>query len=480
MRNLGVVLVCLLAACGDDGGDGDSDDGPACSDPKYGNGTCDLDTSCDMVDVDCVETFATQAEAQDWFEASHGDIPTLPATDPLYARVKPLLDDGWDAYRATHDVGDLADAEVQLVIVNPPQINLVAFVSSFDPAGSKAALAVMVERVGLQGALTDDEVFAIMMHELEHAIGLHVVRGVKEEFNTFYVAPGTSEPFGHAAADDAMVRADFDAWNNFAVIAGHWSDTQLVGLPMGVLERALSAWTQTLTSPLTAPCQTAIQNVGAAYNAIYGSINKLDVSVTLTQTDADQILMRFTAVRDQCISSTTKDVFDFVSEVSGYSVAALKASLPATLVADLEGINPVVGFYNWALNARTLMRDVEARFAARTGQPWSRLRYFSTEEAADDSAAVTMKALGIDGNIGVALSKIEQFEATCAPLIANNTPLPYGENLADSHHASCWRGGHYKAIQASADNSRQVAPHRVKSPPRPRPILAPPYSRIMN
>jgi len=117
------------------------------------------------------------------------------------------------------------------------------------------------------------------------------------------------------------------------------------------------------------------------------------------------------------------------------------------------------------------MREIEARFAARTGQPWSRLRYYSTEEAADDSAAWTMKALGEEGNIGISLSKLEQIEAQCVPLVTGNQPIAYGENLVDEHHASCWRGGHYKAIQASDDGPSRVAPRRRSSPPLRRSIF---------
>ena len=51
MRARWTIAAAFLSACG-----GGGDDEFSCSDPKYGNGTCDLDTACSAPDIDCFVT----------------------------------------------------------------------------------------------------------------------------------------------------------------------------------------------------------------------------------------------------------------------------------------------------------------------------------------------------------------------------------------------------------------------------------------
>src|SRR5262245_60947039 len=76
---LAVSLTSAIAACaanshGDDGqhcsggkcdGDG-SGSGGMCSDPRYGDGTCQTSLNCDIPDIDCFHTFSDDAAAAMW------------------------------------------------------------------------------------------------------------------------------------------------------------------------------------------------------------------------------------------------------------------------------------------------------------------------------------------------------------------------------------------------------------------------------
>jgi hypothetical protein len=56
--------------------------------------------------------------------------------------------------------------------------------------------------------------------------------------------------------------------------------------------------------------------------------------------------------------------------------------------------------------------------------------------------------MGLDGEGGPRmLLKIDAgLEPRCLALLDGNQPIPYGENLADDHHGTCWRAGHAKAL----------------------------------
>jgi len=95
------------------------DDPPRCTDPKYGDGVCDLETSCTAPDIDCYAIFDTQDEAQRWYtDNAVPGRPPAPASDPRFAKMHDLLMQGWAAYQATHDVGDLAKHQPQLVLID--------------------------------------------------------------------------------------------------------------------------------------------------------------------------------------------------------------------------------------------------------------------------------------------------------------------------------------------------------------------------
>ncbi len=59
-----------------------------------------------------------------------------------------------------------------------------------DLESGNAGFAVMVHTGLLDLDAPDEEMLGLVMHELEHAVGLHIVGDVKERLRTFYVADG--------------------------------------------------------------------------------------------------------------------------------------------------------------------------------------------------------------------------------------------------------------------------------------------------
>lgn len=117
----------------------------SCSDPKYGNGTCDLDTTCGAPDIDCFVTFETPEEASAWYTAWPGLVaakgPAIATDDVRFASTQALIDEGWEAYKNVFEVGKLAEYRPQLVLVDNNEPNAFALA---DTDRTRAGLAVMV------------------------------------------------------------------------------------------------------------------------------------------------------------------------------------------------------------------------------------------------------------------------------------------------------------------------------------------------
>lgn len=448
------MIGCALVACG-----GGSDDDFVCDDPEYGNGTCDLDTSCSAPDVDCFVTFGTAEEAKAWYDGHPGIAtmkgPSLPASDPRHAPTQALLDEGWAIYTSLHEVGDLAAARPRLVLVDNDAVN--AFVAA-DPDKTRAGLAVMVNTGLVERDAPKEQALGIMMHELEHAVGLHVNAEVKARFQTFYTAGATDEPLGFQQADDPAVRAKFEAWERFAGFAGYASDIELSGLPFtasavtsdelaakGVLGAFfLELVTERRGMVNTPACTNAVQGYITIHNTLANTRDEITHGYSATSAQTTTIVNAITGVRDSCFAGVTGDALLHLARVSGISEAALRAELPAELAAEIDGKTVITGWFNAIRVARERMRAIEGQL----GVPWSRLRYYSTEEAADDSAARVMQALGLppDGSSRLLVAVDAKLAAACNPLLAGASPIPYGENLPDDHHATCWRVRHQQQV----------------------------------
>ena len=442
-------LVCLAACGGDDGEE-------RCGDPKYGDGTCDLVTSCTVSDIDCFTTFSTQAEAQAWYASAPLATmrPPVAATDARFARMQMLLDEGWEAYKSVNDVGDLASAKVHLVLNSQPTPN--AFVISKD---GKAGLVVMVTLELIDLGAPDEEVMGVVMHELEHTIALHVIPEVKAGFNKYYLAPAGSEPFGFQQPDNAMVRSLVEEWIDHAETIGYLSDIELRGLPL--FGELATVFDQRLAmQPASAGCTTAKQDLAQIRLTVLNAIDPINDGITLSATAAMTIQTAMGAIQTQCFAGFTMDAIDVVAAALGVTRAQMLAQIPADLRPMLEGQTYIQGMYNWGIYLRTKMREVEAKFMTMTGQPWLRARYFSTEEAADDSSVPVLRAMGLaaDG-AGKIFPKLKMgVEEKCRPMVIAGAAIPYGENVEDAHHSLCWRASHIDALAKANISARQVAP----------------------
>ncbi|MEJ7597056.1 MAG: M48 family metalloprotease [Kofleriaceae bacterium] len=462
-----LLVLAILGGCGEEEW--------ACDDARYGNGVCELDAICGVSDVDCFMTFPDDPAAETWYQARDPQAVLVAHTDPRYLRLRALLDRGWLAYQATNEVGYLADASPSLVIVDSPALN--AFVTTDSTSGSmKSVLSVQFFTGLLTLQPTDEELLAVIMHELEHAIALHPFPEIKRQLWKYYQAtPG--EPLGFLQPDDPIVRQHVEQWRALAQDAGHFVDEELAGLPYqdGSLFTTLQFTIQVMQQANPSGCQANIAELVSVFDAIQqryvGLDQALNVETTNAKTLIDTALAHF---RDQCMAAVTEDYAYFHAAAHRLVLADYLASLSAADRTLIEGRRFVNGMYALANDRRGKMRAVEASFTGATGQPWSRARYFTTEEAADDSLIAVLDDMGLDPAASARiLPKLMGLTSPSLPvcydlLDAEQVP-PSGENLLDDHHADCWRAHNIAALADSdhhyANNGRDVS---LQAPVTPR------------
>lgn len=461
MRILAGLILVVVTACGGGSSAGDDDDveQQVCNDDRYGDGVCNLELSCAAPDIDCFTFARSQSDAEDIFAgfeaqiaAQQGRAPRriVPDTDPRWRAMRQALDAGWDAYRKTIPVADLGDHEPALVVVNDPEIN--AFVFG-DIAQGKVNFIVVVHSGTLDQEPSEDALAGLVMHELTHAVGLHVVPGGDALFRRYYIAADGREPLGFAQGEDAIAREHGDAWRLAATDAGPFVAPELGGVPFsGNAELLLSFGLQQLGN--SAQCTAALGALVELRNDIINGIDFLDTSFEapfdITRDRADGVI----ADLADCVAATgdTSDAFDVVAAFLGASAAQVRAQSSDEEIALLDGKPFVVGFADLVIARREEMRAIEQAFEEDTGEPFAALRYFSTEENADDVTVPVLARMGLE-EIGAAEFLFGVLDpgsqARCQELLEAGVTPPYGADLSDEHHATCWRVDHIVQVANS-------------------------------
>jgi len=488
------ALAALTPACavfdgGDDGGGGKADgfgDG-TCDLPEYGDGVCQTDLACAAPDIDCFIFFDSEEAAATWFagvevkkaaQEFRDPRPTIPQSDPRFVRMRELLHRGWEAYKQTNPLADLAQHEPLLVVVEDPTVN--AFVMP-DPDSGKAGFAVMVHTTTLDTeGLDDAAMLGLVMHELTHAVRLHVIPEVRERIRRFYVADD-GEPFGFEQVDDPVARQHGETWRGLASEAGAFSNEGIGGIPFG--GQLSDIFTSVLGPHKDDPaCQQPLDDVRALGNDLGAMVSPLDFGLHLDKPVRERVDAVLAEVRDQCLADFHDGFIEVVAGMAGVTPEQIRMTLTPEDLAMVDGVHVIDAISALAIDRRTKMRAAEAAFADASGYPWDRLRFYSTEEAADDATVPVLHQIPLDPQgvgaffLGALLDP--DTSATCSGILAAGETPPYGVDLFDEHHATCWRVDHVRALAESgvlyppADDPSQYL--RLAPPAPRRPRLIPP------
>jgi hypothetical protein len=460
-----LVPACLLGTDDDDpncaGGKCDGGDGGVCEDPRYADGVCQTSLDCAVPDIDCFRTFEDDAAASVWFAAFEETLATsegrppralIPESDPRYAQARSLLDRGWEAFREHRPVGKLYAKRPALVVVDDSEVN--AFVIGETETGL-SVFTVMVQTGLLEVGGSEDALLGIMMHELQHAVGLHLIGTVRDEIKKFYIA-GSSEPIGREQQDDPTARAAATDWISQASEIGPYAHAELGGfvVPAGVFDRVFVQLVNAGLQSNPSGCAPAVAKINALRTDL-GSVDPISSALVADlSTFPPRVDAAHTALRDECLANFPYTLIQVMAATFGLPVEVIEGMLPASDRALIDGRHPVDGLVALTNDRRSRMRAAEAGFESATSAPWSALRYFSHEEDADDVSVPVMRAsnldpTGVSGFLALAVSPAQR--AACdAELAAGRVPS-YGVDLSDDHHGTCWRRFHVDAMAARAE-----------------------------
>ena len=422
-----------------------------CTDTRYGDGVCQTQIDCQVPDIDCFRTFASDAEAAAWYSdfeaqsaAQTGGAPRtlLDASDARFAHVRELADKGWQAFSKARPVGRLAAQRPGVVLIDDASPN--AFVAP-DLASGKAGFSIQVQTGLLSLGASDDALLGVMMHELQHAVGLHVVGDTRDRLRKFYTATDYSEPIGRLADDDPTARAAGTAWRYAGEDAGDDSAAELGGLPLGGNLLGLLGFAMNKAAETNnAGCSAAGDTFNALYNDIESRRDPLSGVAALDATISGRADNLIAALRDQCFTGVSLSFIDAVAAMVGATPADIVAGTSPEDLALVQNKPVLDGVVALTLTRRAEMRRQEQSFASTAGQPWERLRYFSIEEDADDTSVLVLRDAGLEpaGEADFMLRFLGDQQARCQSIIDAGDVPPYGAALTDEHHGTCWRAYH--------------------------------------
>ena len=487
-----LLTACIIDGGPDDGGGGgkaDDPNGGECTSPAYGDGTCDVDLECAAPDIDCFVIFDDQQTAETWYagfeallaaEEFRAPRAIVPESDPSFQRMRQLLDEGWEAYKEVKPVGDLASARPALIVIEDPAVN--AFVVP-DVESGKAGFAVIVQTGLLAQDSSEEAMLGLVMHELEHAVALHIVADVKDRIRRFYVAHD-GEPLGFTQLDDPLARQHGEAWRALASEVGPFSTAELGGLPFGQsqVSRVLGTVLQSIPPEGAAACEGPLSELRALQNELFARVSLLDTTLDL---QPGEVVPRIDAalgrVRDECLAGFEHGFIDVVAAMAGVSPDDIRAQMTPEDLALVDGVHFVDAIANLTKDRRARMRAAEETFARDSYRPWTALRYYSYEEAADDATVPVLHAMGLPAaGLGEFLfgAQDEAIRPGCRALLDAGEVPPYGADLSDEHHATCWRVDHVQRVadsglttgEAAARRARPASPAPVHRLPIPRPL----------
>jgi len=485
---IGILLVVVaISACSETGDDvechdGKCDDGDTCGDERYGNGVCDTSLDCATPDIDCFRTFQSDEEAMAWYikweRAMTGESGTTPRSilspeDPRFPAARKTLDRIWEAFRASRPVASLADARPALVLLEFSSPN--AFVVP-DLDLQHAAFAVMLHTGFLTTAHSEEALSGVLAHELQHVVGLHVLPGTNERVQTFYVAHEDSEPIGRLQEDDADVRAAGAPWIAAAAEVGRSSSSTFGGMPLSgalfnILVRAIDYGLRTNPSA----CERSSDFFNSFESGVKFATDPLSGEIWPAPYFSDDVANLYTSLRDECLAGVTTGFVEFVAELTGFTVEDVHAWLTDEDRALVSNVHVIDAIVRLGEDRRAKMRAIEAAFAHDVGRPWTALRYFSTEEDADDVSVSVMRTAGLDptGLVSALEGSFDGHLGACRKIIDEGGVPAYGADLVDAHHAPCFRIYHTEAYAGESLNRAHVVPSpsvvastRSRFPPR--------------
>lgn len=328
--------------------------------------------------------------------------------------------------------------------------------------------------------MSDDSRMAIMAHEIAHAIYKHSFPGASSKIIRFYFSNGLMEPLGSLQVDNSDARELATKWIATAEITGSSHLASQGNIPITEFGNAIfptifKSYVKDVSESADPNCVAAAAQWGQLSSKM-SMVNKslIDWSFQLGESDLDFIFQQQRAANaslSKCVlpKRTFKELLSDPAVISSLNTTnAWYGQDVLTSTKDiLSEIEPAInGRLSYALGILAITDTLHSRLAQIERDPrFVQLRYFSTEDAADDMAIRITQRLGkpygvrtwmletISAYAKLFNSKVD-YTSRCKAMLAAKEAPPYGP-LLDNHHGPCYRAFHNEQVIESQDILKQ-------------------------
>lgn len=438
------LCVFAFAACsGDEVVEPDPmDEGGRCLDPRYRDGVCQIDIPCGVPDVDCFVIFKNDLDAATWATSRTRLAPIFPS-NPLFPRARAIVDRAWEMFRADVRLGDLGDMRLGMAIMDDDQVN--AYVMA-DGEPGKMGFSVQLTKGMLLSSLSDDAIAGVVLHEITHLVHLHALISIASKTRKYYIAD-FGEPIGALRPENFPTRDAGRAWRRLGELNGILTDPGYGAFPTGgAFANLWDHYTWKMYDRMP-ECTVAVNRVQILRAHLPSS--PLDEIVPVKASLTAEINETLDGVR-ACVSVQPYTLRELLAELGDEWVEYVMERITpaeAQYYLDAPAVDAILDL---VMIRRKEQKAIEVAFEVETGSPWSKVRFYSIEEMADDFSTKIGQRHGLD-ELGVSSTMFALLEGAapaCRSRLAT-PPVPYGKNLLSEHHAPCWRIAHARQVAAT-------------------------------
>jgi hypothetical protein len=376
--------------------------------------------------------------------------PFLPSTDRRYPAVRKLMREVWEAFQQSHPNLTTDLPTPQIVLVNDDSKTAHAM---NDIVKEKTLWAISYN-TGLL-TLPEDQQFAILAHELTHALLRHAATRKKRP-NRYFLAARHESPELDQPNDPALER-DIEDRSGEMKMTGLATSPELLDLPtfgeIPLYTRMLTHVIGTKIDVNKPECQQLIMTstvweryVMQKYSLIHGRMILAPAEKQTLRNLSERYLDNLRG----CLGKMKYTIVDYLVELVKLPRNQIEALLNtpqftsqrAELTIFEDAGNFVDGLTRTVNKSRKKIANIESRW------DMSRVRFFSDEDEADNFSLRASKAKhkNTEALVNFLLGLLPVGERqSCEEMIQHGQVPPFG-SLADDHHSECYRIWRIRAL----------------------------------
>jgi hypothetical protein len=401
--------------------------------------------------IEHYKMFATHEDAIGWF---NGAVPkyfvnppkAIPLTNPHYDVLEKELDTIWKSFVELfpRDTEGLTKPPF-IVLTDSRDVNAFVMYDSDLGVSPHAFIVNLGVFTSKNGKANDVQLRGLIAHELAHHVLKHQWPGNKDKTQKWYsIDAATADGFGWQQKDDLKLREKGQLFINNGIYTGdyplaEWNGVSRTGGTLAGTFTYVHRDSKTKEPEKCAEAEGAQKAIDAYLNTIRDPFGNLSLTAP-NRTRLDELTKRFVDKEILCgASSGTATLWTSLAKQLGTSEATQKARLPKSTATIIDSAKSPT---------EALFKLVKTYDETALGLDASKLRYYSTEEEADDVSVNVLFRSRLDPNAAASFFEdimLDDKTAKACTASANMGEPPYGF-LRDPHHDTCWRIWHLKAL----------------------------------